>query len=330
MLDFMHLPPGARGDVKIYTPTTTYGNGSAPLYQSYTAWHKPRGVTMVSFTCIASGGGGGAGFTGLTNTARGGGGGGACSGIARFICPAMFLPDVLYVVVPSGGIGGNASGTAGGNGANSYVTITRPVSGGVHTIPLTPNMVCYSGVNVPVGGGAGANTGAAAGGTIPSIATTLSPNTWGQWFATVGIAGGAGGNVSGAAVTNITAWAALPMSPGAGGGGLVVTTSVAVTGGDQRATALVDMGNQGYYTTAANGVARAGTGTGAAIDGSSGVKRLTPFFNSGGAGGGSIDTGVGGSGGNGGYGCGGGGGGAGTTGGRGGNGGDGLVVIVSW
>jgi hypothetical protein len=324
----MHLPPGARGDVKIYTPTTYGVAGAAPSFQSYTAWHKPRGVTMVSMTCVAAGGGGGGGFSRATNNPGGGGAGGACSGIARFICPAMFLPDVMYVIVPSGGCGGAASAN-GSPGGNSFITMGRPVTTGSHTIPVLPNIVLASGVNVPGGGGAGAAGAGGTGGTVPTVAVTQPIHTFGQWFAITGIVGGAGGAHTGAIGTNITLGASISMSPGSGGGG---STSVATNsaGGDQRMNNDLNIGNQGNYRQGTDGIVAGGSGTSSARDGNAGIRRITPFFNSGGSGGSTNDLGQAGMGGKGGYGCGGGGGGAGTTGGQGGDGGDGLVVILSW
>ena len=308
MLDQFLTTGKYKSNVQIF-----YATGSVNV-QGFQKWNKPRGVSMVYMFTIAGGGGGG----GTANSANGGGGGGgACSGLVRFICPAIFLPDTLFVQVGDGGQGGIA-GNSGGNGTNSYILTSSTA--------VLPNIVCYSGVNVPGGGIAGVAASAGTGGTVPTIAVTQPINSCGEWFALVGLVGAAGGfNATGTAVT---AWAANSLSPGAGGGG--ATAGVDSDGGAQTATALLDIGNQGYYPTGAGNVAKGGTGTGAGINGSSGISRLTPFFNSGGAGAGSNSAATGGQGGHGGYGCGGGGGGGGTTGGDGGGGGDGLVVIISW
>lgn len=173
-------------------------------------------------------------------------------------------------------------------------------------------------------GGAGTATAGGPAGTVPTLAVVQPQNVWGQWAANVGIVGVIGGAHTGAAGGSVTAWAVIPLSPGAPGGG---STGVDFIGGNINTTAILDMGSQGYYIAAGGGVAAGGaTGGG---NGSNGVNRITPFFCSGGAGGGTFDAGQGGHGGAGGYGCGGGGGGAGVTGGRGGNGGSGVVIITT-
>lgn len=273
---------------------------------------------MVSMLALSSGGGGGGGFTRAAGNAGGGGAGGACSGVARFTCPANLLPDVLYVAVYAGGLGGAASAN-GSTGVNSLVLTSKTAA--------SPNIVLSSGANPPGGGTAGTGAAGGTGGTVPSVAATQPLHIWGQWAAIVGIVGGAGGAQTGAIGTNITAWAAITLSPGSGGAGCTTTN---FNGGDQRASALLDMGAQGYYLTGASGISPGGTGTGAAIDGGGGIRSITPFFNCGGTGGGSNNSAQAGNGGTGGYGCGGGGGGAGATAGAGGSGGDGLVIIYAW
>lgn len=304
MFDFTNLPPRNKSNVQVF-----YATGSSNT-NGYQSWYKPKGASMIAMITIAGGGGGAGGASGAPGTT--GGGGGACSGITRFIIPADFLPSVLYVQVGDGGQGG-AGNAAGGAGTNSYILTSKTA--------VLPNIVCYSGVNAP-GGGAVVGTG----GAVPTIAVTQPINAMGNWFSFVGLVGGAGG--SAAAGTTITAWAAMTMSPGAGGGGNSAGTGQ--NGGSQTPTNLIDIGNQGYYPNSAGAIALGGV-TGGAINGGGGMSRITPFFNSGGAGGAGVNTGgTGGNGGSGGYGCGGGGGGASTTGGRGGNGGDGLVIIISW
>jgi hypothetical protein len=141
MLDVFSNISKYRSDVQIFTHTTGVN------LQGFKEWIKPRGVSMVQMICIAGGGGGGGGFTRTAGSAGGGGGGGACSGIARFICPAIFLPEMLFVQVGGGGIGAAPAGN-GTAGLNSYV-LTSPTA-------VLPNIVCYSGVNTPTGGGAAA------------------------------------------------------------------------------------------------------------------------------------------------------------------------------
>lgn len=320
MLDVFGLPPAYGEEVRIYE------NTGGVNYQGWQTWDKPKGASMVMMIAISGGGGGGGGFSRTAGSAGGGGGSGACSGIARFICPAIFLPQTMYVQVGAGGQGG-AAGANGGAGTHSFIVMNRPISGGAGAIPVIPNIICYSGVNAPGGGGGGTGAAAGAAGTVPTVAVTQPCNVWGQWFAIVGTVGVAGGAQTGAAGADITsAWGTIPMSPGAGGAGCTTTD---FKGGGIQTAAIVDFGGA-YFATGADGVVKGGTAAGAGVDGGSGISIWRPFFQTGGAGGGSNNSGQAGNGGNGGIGCGGGGGGAGTTGGRGGNGGNGLVVIISW
>lgn len=312
---FFHLPPTFRGDVQIYDNPGLVG---APSYQ---LWQKPRNASMVFMVCIAGGGGGGGGFSRGTGTAGGGGGGGACSGIQKFHTFAAMLPDVLYVQVGVGGIGG-AAGSAGTNGTNSYVTTSSRI-----VAPTLPNIICYSGVNAPGGGQPGLVGAGGTAGAVPTIAVIQPWHVLGDSSQTVGLIGSVGGAQTGAAGTSVTAWAAIPFSPGAGGGG---STGADFAGGAITATANLDLGAAGFVPNSAGGIALGGTaGAGVNVNGSAGFSQWEPFLQSGGAGGGTSDVGQAGNGGRGGIGCGGGGGGAGTTAGRGGNGGNGLVVIVS-
>lgn len=311
---FFNLPPTFRGDVQIFQNTGLVG---APSYQ---VWRKPRNAIFVQFICIAGGGGGGGGFTRTAGNAGGGGGSGACSGMQRYHCPAAFVPDLVYVQVGAGGQGGAASG-AGGNGANSYVTTSSRL-----VAPTLPNILCYSGVNVPGGGGAGTGAGVGGAGTVPTIAVAQPWHAFADAGQVVGLVGLAGGAQTGAVGAAVTAWATIPLSPGGSGAGC---TAGDFAGGAITATAALDLGFAGYIPATAGGIALGGTAAGAGVNGSAGFSQWEPFLQSGGAGGGSNNAGQAGDGGRGGIGCGGGGGGAGATGGRGGRGGDGLVIIVS-
>jgi hypothetical protein len=305
------LPPLSRADVQIFT----YNN----LAGSWITWSKPSGCTMIYMMAIDGGGGGGGGFTRTAGLAGGGGGGGGCGGIARLFASAFLIPNILYIKVGAGGLGGAAS-TAGGAGSMSWISYG-------HTF-TTPSILLASGAASPGGGQPGASGSAGSGGSANTIATTATTQTLGHWSAIAGIAGGVGGAQSGAVGTSITAWATLPLSPGAGGAGC---TAVDFDGGGITAAASVDI-NFLNFTTGPGNVALSGSNAAIATsrNGSSGVNLWQPFLMSGGAGGASSNAGVAGSGGKGGIGCGGGGGGAGTTGGSGGDGGNGLVMIISW
>lgn len=108
MLDLNHLPKAGNGNIDYFfcdTPvgiTTTFSR----------TWEKPRGIHTIVITCIGAGGGGASG-TVAGGSAAGGSGGGS-GGFTRVIIPAMVLPDVLYVSVGKGGLGGPAGIISGG------------------------------------------------------------------------------------------------------------------------------------------------------------------------------------------------------------------------
>lgn len=317
MLDQFGLPNKGIGNTKLFLPNT------GVVAQGVQTWYKPKNASMCYFVVWGGGAGGGAGFTRTAGTAGGGGGGGASSGIARFIVPAMFVPDKLFIQVGVGGKGG-VPGVSSGNGSagtNTYISTCPPLTAG--TVAPLPNIWLNSGVTQPGGGGGGAVGAAGAAGTVPTIAVIQPHHLYGQWNATVGLVGAAGGAHTGANGTAVTAWAANMFSPGAGGGGIATTTDF--TGGAQTLTARYSVTGQIEMATTAlpAGVANGGNGN-------AGFKNLAPFLNSGGSGGGTDNDAQGGHGGTGGYGCGGGGGGAGATGGNGGNGGEGGALIVCW
>ena len=310
MIDAFGLPQAGVGNVKLFLPTGSTARGVQ-------VWNKPKNASFCMFIVWSGGGGGGSGHTAAAAAARGGGGGGACSGIARFFVPAIFVPDRLFISVGAGGRGGVAG--AGSAGENTFITTCPPLTAG--TMSPLPNIWLVSGVNAPGGGGAGSGAAAGTAGTVPTIAVVQPHHLYGQWSATVGLVGVAGGAVAGGAGVSVNTWAAHCFSSGGGGGG---TTSADFNGGAQTLTARYSVtGKIEMATTALPG------GAAGSNAGNAGLTSLAPFLNCGGSGGGSSNTGVGGAGGTGGYGCGGGGGGGGTTGGAGGNGGPGGALIVS-
>jgi hypothetical protein len=313
-LDVFGIPSNFKGDVQIF-----HANNQSTI--NHQPWIKPRGTSMSYMIAISGGGGGGGGHTKASGTNGGGGGGGACSGIARLMVPSFLLPDTLYVQVGQGGLGG-AAGAAGSAGTNSYILFS-PLAF------LAQNSLLSSNTNAPGGGGAGTLTLVGTVGSIPTIAGTSVEGSIGIFSSTVGLIGVTGGAVAGGNGTSVTAWAALPMSPGAGGGG-GPNDSGTSNGGNITATSAINFTNLNFPITA-GALALGGTaGSTSANIGSAGVSLLNPFYQTGGAGGGTGTTSTGGDGGKGGIGCGGGGGGAGLVGGRGGNGGNGLVAIFSW
>jgi len=326
--DFGFLPPQFTGDVQMFFST---GVQATPTTNNWQTWVKPRGISMVYMIAIGGGGGGGGGFSGASGTARGGGGGGACSGFTTLMMPAIFLPDSLRIIVGDGGRGG-AAGGAGTAGGISYISLGTGASTGI----LAPNIVLASGGTTPAGGGAaGAGAGTAAGGTAATVSTIVLTGPFSKlgFFSSTGtatnsgyagIAGGNGGVATGAAGTSITAGATIPLSPGAGGGGINTIGQGGFSGGSINISGTTIDYAEGQFTTILPG------SSGNRIDAGGGIRSFKPFFQTGAPGGGSVDFTSGGNGGNGGIGCGGGGGGGGTTGGRGGDGGGGMVAIISW
>ena len=284
-------------------------------------WQKPNSAKMVHIYILGGGGGGGSGRTGAVNTGGGGGGGGS-SAISIGLFPACMLPDILYISVGKGGLGGS-NNTAGTTGELSYVGISASTN--------VTSVLMQSGDAGAGGGGTGTSSLAGAGG-IASTIWTYTNDIWpqlGQVSAIVGTAGSNGGSTAGAGV-NLTI--SNTVSGGAGGGGESSNAS-SFKGGDVNSTLY-------GFTTLVGGVANA---TDSTINGTAGYTYSFPSFNSstrgpmlftGGAGGGGANSVSrnGGQGGIGSFGSGGGGGGASYqgTGGAGGNGGGGLVIITCW
>lgn len=302
----------------IYQPVNLGANG-AGVEISMQKWEKPKGINFIYCLMIGAGSGGGGGYSFGAGTATGGGGGGGSPGCAvQFIQPAYLVPDILYIQVSTGGIGG-AAGANGGFGNlitglyhSQFSAVVNSTSRTYYALPNTVQTGTASGRSGSVAAGG-------AGGTISNVSTTLiQPGIMG--FSNYSLATSLTGfnAVLGAAGADAT-FGGLPQG-GAGGGS--VNAGVATAGGNVLAP-----------STSPNSIWKqnlpGGANTG--VSGSNGITLFNPtFFTLPGAGGGGNPTGVGGDGGKGGIGCGGGGGGAGTTGGRGGNGGDGLVMIVCW
>lgn len=320
-MDAFHLPFRSRSDVQIFNALNT---------TAWQVWQRPRGCTMLYAIMASGGGGGGGGHCRASGAAGGGGGSGACSGLSMVMLPIAVFPDTLYVQVGKGGTGGansavtGTSGGAGGNGTNSYISLG-------HSTAL-PSVILSSGTNAPGGGGGGTAAAAGTAGTIPTVATVatlgttykygLNAHTTDGNASYVGLVGVAGGAVTGANGTAITAgWNVIPFTPGSGGGGIATTTDF--TGGAislQAAMELPDMSLPSAIITAAA----------AATNGSNGIQIMKPLLGTGGGGGGTSNAGNAGHGGSGAIGCGGGGGGSGLVSGRGGNGGDGIIIMVAW
>lgn len=317
--DFGFLPPQFKSDVQVFT-----GNYNDASYLDLQTWIKPKGATMIHFLLIGSGGGGAGGQSSASN--KGGGGGGGSGAITSVVVPAIFVPNILRILVAKGGRGG-AAGQSGEAGNETSIFLGRGLSSIVR-----PNIFlrCAGGPGSTSGnpgfnGGTATNfTLADIGGTVAllgifsntGIATNIGHN---------GVPGSNGGSSTTFNASNLTGvWNVISISGGTGGAGASSTT--AGIGGTITLQAAVNFEGGGFYYPS-NIISGGASGGG---NGNAGVRSLTPFFNTGGTGGGSSVAGTGGNGGDGGYGCGGGGGGGGATGGRGGNGGDGIAIITSW
>jgi len=326
MLDFSHVPSNTNYIQRFEANSPTAGAG-------WYTWVKPRGIQFVHFTVIAGGSGGSSAVLGNNSTSAGGGGGGSGAYFSG-IFPAISLPDILYISVGFGGLGGAARVTAG-NGVAGLAGIASYISIAPNT--TVNNLLCIvngGGVaNAPIGASVG--TGAVGG----SLSTAAQMPLVG-----LGTYAGAASGV----VANVT----FPGNAGTQSGGQTVginlttlpTTGICLTGGTGGGGVGTGNGNvggailgAGAFPTSLGGLA-GGSTSATGGNGSNGFQPINGLFYfygaTGGASGGNIG-GNGGTGGNGAYGCGGGGGG-GANGlalgisGAGGRGGNGLVIASCW
>lgn len=302
MIDVFHINDGSLNNQVFY-----YAGDF-----TWQIWQKPPNCKFINFYLIGGGAGGQGGPTGAGSTRTGGVGGGSAA-IAYYTMPSFAIPDILYVLVASGGTGGASGSGRGGQGTLSYIS-TQPDN----TLNQY-NVIMKSG-----SANAGASTSATAGASITASDIILTEIGFVSGYA--GQTGGAGGISSGAA-PNITP-NGIPTTPGAGGAGV---SSVSILGTSGSILPILDFPRISGGTSAASAGATAGQNGFSTRKNFVGPNFKYPMFFTGGAGGGSSDTGVGANGGNGAFGCGGGGGGAGgnSTAGAGGNGGDGLVIITA-
>jgi hypothetical protein len=294
-----------------------YANG----VNSFHTWNKPSNCQFVHFFVLGGGGGGGAGQGSGTGTSRRGGAGGGSAGGVTGLFPSSFLPDVLYLQVGSGGIGGITT-TNGSGGTLSYVMVS-PDTG-----KTAANIILVSGDAAAGGGLSGVNGGTA--GTAGTI-WTYTGNLFKDFGLVVPFAGqiSAAGNTTSSSNPISVSGITVAGAPGAG-----------MNGGTAQVGGVIN--GVGFIPTMIGGPAGGSvTSTTAGGNGSGGFMTFNPntvgyssqqLMFVGGSGGGSSDGGSGGSGGSGAYGSGGGGGGAGFTnlGGSGGRGGDGIIIITCW
>jgi len=270
---------------------------------------------MVLFVGIGSGSGGGGGWTRAAGTPGGGAGGGATGGMARVLVPAFLIPDVLYLQIGAGGVGGPATTTIGGGngspGIRTYVSVSPST--------VANNVLLVSSNAAPTAGQSGDSTAAGSNGIAATIATiaNMPLAAMGIFSMIAGQDGGIGAPQTGSDGISVTfPTTGLRVTGGAGGAGV---TAVDFAGGIITPTANSYLGEQCAAAPAAG-----------SASGSGGRLIMWPLFGLGGCGGSASNAGNGGDGGNGGIGSGGGGAGSGVTGGAGGVGGSGLIEITCW
>jgi hypothetical protein len=207
-------------------------------------WVKPRGASMVRFLLIGAGGGG---ANGSSTEGRGGGGSG---GVTSWIGPAMFVPDILNVIVGAGG-NSNTSGIGsyiyykadifyellyadGGSRSNS-------TTGGAGGSAMLANQFAASGIFTSVAGQAGVAGSATGAGTNQTASTTTFLS---------GGAGGAGAAAStGGSVTPSYGYTVLPATTAggtvAGANGYFITQPILVGCGGAGGTTSTSVGSAG-------------------------------------------------------------------------------------
>jgi hypothetical protein len=262
MLDLFNIP----------TPqTANYQEFYGGTNVNTRTWVKPRGASMVRFLLI---GGGGGGANGSSTEGRGGGGSGV---VTSWIGPAMFVPDILNVIVGRGGI-------ANTSGIGSYIyyygvgdfyllleanagSRSNSTTGGAGGSAMTVNQFTASGIFTSIAGQAGTAGSATGAGTNQTASTTtfLSGGAGGagsnggtggsvtpNYGYTVLPATTAGGTVAGANGYFIT----QPILVGCGGAGGTTSTSVGSAGG----RGGIGCGGGGAGEDATNGGGRGGDG----------------------------------------------------------------------
>jgi hypothetical protein len=281
---------------------------------AWQTWIKPPNCKFVNFYLVGGGAGGRGGATGAASTRSGGNGGGSAA-FSYITVPSFALPDMLYIQVGGGGIGGASGNGAGGVGGLSYVCSIPDIS-------TRYNILMKSGTL-----GAGTTLTQNAGTVIVIGDILLAQVAFVSGYA--GQIGGIGGSSSGAAP--LVTPSGIPFTGGAGGAGC---SSVGTLGTSGSIASILDYPtiSGGANTAVQSATASTGNSGYATRENFVGPNFKTPMFFTGGAGGGAASQtlGVGGRGGDAMFGCGGGGGGAGgnSTAGIGGKGGNGFVLIT--
>lgn len=191
MLDLFNIPTPQTANYQEFYGARPNTGSILPF-----TWVKPRGASMVRFLLI---GGGGSGANG--NSTEGGGGGGS-GAVTSWIGPAMFIPDILNIVV----------GYSGNQTAGTQSNIQYRSSNGNNTL-LEAN-----------GGGTSSNTAAGTGGQ----AMTANQFTASGIFTSIAGQNGAAGTASSGGA-NVAASSTTFLSGGGGGAGSAAGTGGSVT-----------------------------------------------------------------------------------------------------
>jgi hypothetical protein len=235
MLDLFHIPTPQTANYQEF-----YGGDSSAATQTRT-WVKPRGVSMVRFMLIGSGGNGGNG------SSSAGGGGGGSGAVTSWIGPAIFIPDSLIVNISRGSVGNTSIKYLSKNGENTLLSADGgggglTSTGGTGATAMTANQFTASGIFTSVAGQTGAAGSATGGGSNISGSNTTFLSGGGGGAGSAAGTGGrvtpnygypglpnttAGGSVAGANGYFIT----QPILVGCGGAGGTTSTSVGRGGG---------------------------------------------------------------------------------------------------
>jgi hypothetical protein len=240
MLDVFNFPtPQTANYQEFFGARPTAGN-----ILPYT-WIKPRGASMVRFLLIGAGGGG------ANGSSTSGGGGGGSGAVTSWIGPAMFVPDILNIVVGFGS--GSQAGAAqtniqyvSSNGNNTLLEANGGSGGSTPTAgsggtAFSGNQFTACGIFTSIAGQSG-NSGSAtgAGGNITASTTTFLS----------GGAGGSGGAANtGGSVTPNYGYTALPSTTAggtvAGANGYFITQPILLGVGGAGGTTSTTVGTAG-------------------------------------------------------------------------------------
>jgi hypothetical protein len=301
--------------------TTTYFITGATTNTSVTSvksFEIPPNCNFLTITACGAGGAGGSGTAAATTSQRWGGGGGASGTVMSAMFPRFALPNIIYMSIGAGGIGGTGNGQAGAPGQNTFVSTSANNTAGV--------LLQATGGN---GGGGGSTSTSGPGGSAPSSPFTYASGEQGitgyfAWSPNYTFYDARPGQAN---TVNYPNNYFTCVSGGAPGGFANSVTGTAYRAGYGY---FLPIGNSGAYDTFGIYYGGVNDASNVGLPGNGGFMSLNPFLMSGGTGGAGTYNGAGFAGGIGAPGCGGGGGGAGTSSGNGGNGGDGWVLINCW